>query len=237
MYRAQVLYELQQTDSEIDRRSAKLQGIEAGLADTIALDEANVVAKERREAVAAVKSRLKTIEWEVEDFDRRIATQDKKLYDGSIKNPKELSSLQHEVNHLRELKRAAEDRELETLVELEEREGEQSSADAEVGRLEAERKSRVEELSMEKAEVEAVLAELQAKRASQVAVVDPADLPRYEKLRPQKKGQAVALVDKEVCKGCQMLVPFTTMKEARTGKDLVYCGTCGRILYVPRQGN
>lgn len=234
MSKAQLLYELQQTDLGIDKATGALSRVEEALTDTEALDSARQTRGTLRDEVGQRRSKLKSIEWEVEDHSKRISSLDAKLYGGEVKNPKELSQIQTEVEHLRDLKRRTEDKELDCLVGVEEKESELQTSENEVKKLEKEWQTREVELRQEKAELEAGLTNLQGKRARQAEGVAPDDLARYERLRTAKRGQAVALVDREVCQGCRVAVPLVTIREAKTSKELVFCGSCGRILYVPR---
>lgn len=234
MSKAQLLYHLQQTDLEIEKTAGALSRVAEALTDIGALHSARQLRDALLEEVRQRKSKLKSVEWEVEDHSRRISTLDVKLYSGEVKNPKELSQMQHELEHLRELKRRTEDKELELLVDVEEKDLELQASENEVKKLDREWQAREAELRQEKAELEARLTEFQNKRARQVEGLESEDLGRYERLRAVKRGQAVSLVDREVCLGCRVAVPLVTIREARTSKGLVFCGSCGRILYVPR---
>jgi predicted nucleic acid-binding Zn-ribbon protein len=52
----------------------------------------------------------------------------------------------------------------------------------------------------------------------------------YDRLRPAKKGRAVALLEDGVCTACGVAPSSSRIQSARQGNDLVLCGNCGRIL-------
>ena len=51
--------------------------------------------------------------------------------------------------------------------------------------------------------------------------------------RSDDPGRAVAAVKNGTCQGCGLGASNRKVQQARAGTELVYCGTCGRILYVP----
>ena len=58
------------------------------------------------------------------------------------------------------------------------------------------------------------------------------ELLLYERLQKTRGGQAVAQVEGGRCLGCNMAIPTHQFQRARSGRDLVECGNCGRILFV-----
>ena len=54
-----------------------------------------------------------------------------------------------------------------------------------------------------------------------------------EDLRQRRAGRAVAMAKNGVCEGCGLTASNSKIQQARTGLELKYCSTCGRILYVP----
>jgi predicted nucleic acid-binding Zn-ribbon protein len=232
----EVLLELQEADLTLDRLRARLQALE---------EEGELRAA--RERLAAAESRLgelrlaldevtreqRKLEQDVEFLERKIDAERKRLFDGSVANPKELQSIEAEVESLRARKGRVEDQVLERMERREELEGQLGPAEAEVG----EARRRVAELeeasARELGEVERALEERSAERERLAAGIDPGLLELYEDLRRQKKGVgAVALVG-GVCQGChQKLSPMYLERLKRT-PGVKRCEYCRRIL-VPR---
>ena len=55
-------------------------------------------------------------------------------------------------------------------------------------------------------------------------------LNRYEKLK-MNKGKGIVMVNDHICGGCNMRISRYLMKDLRKGEEIIYCESCGRILY------
>jgi len=61
--------------------------------------------------------------------------------------------------------------------------------------------------------------------------IDEDSLGRFERLFKSKGDAAVVAFEHGVCTGCHMKVTTATAAQVKTGKEIVRCDTCGRILY------
>jgi predicted nucleic acid-binding Zn-ribbon protein len=153
------------------------------------------------------------------------------MYDGSVKNPKELGQMQEEVGHLRERSRTLEERTLDAMLAVEAAEAEQASAQEALDGLTREQETFHAGLLEEKDKLLSQAKVLQVKRQRAITELPWADLQAYERLKRAKGGVAVAAVRGGLCSGCHVAVPATVMRQARSGDQLTTCPTCGRILY------
>ena len=94
MTRISDLYELQETDLEIDNRRAALEEIEGRLGESEEAAAAAVAIEEQEGEAKEIQKRLRGAEREVDDLTEKIRPLEKKLYAGTLHNPKELASLQ-----------------------------------------------------------------------------------------------------------------------------------------------
>ncbi len=76
------------------------------------------------------------------------------------------------------------------------------------------------------------LADLQAERNATISRVDADVLKTYETLRKQRRGLAVAEVTENACRACGTTLNAALQQSARHATELVYCPSCGRILYA-----
>jgi len=60
----------------------------------------------------------------------------------------------------------------------------------------------------------------------------PEVLGTYEKLLEAREGQAMAELDGRVCQGCYVSVPNNIYVRLARNTELVFCPSCGRILYL-----
>jgi len=63
-------------------------------------------------------------------------------------------------------------------------------------------------------------------------VVGPTNLSLYETLRREKRGRAVSRIERATCLGCRIALPMGVVQHVRAGRELVFCPSCGRVLYV-----
>lgn len=75
------------------------------------------------------------------------------------------------------------------------------------------------------------LEELNKERENLAAKIDEDLLSRFERLFASKGDAAVVALEHEVCTGCHMKVTVQTAHRAKSGKEIVSCEQCGRILY------
>ena len=68
-------------------------------------------------------------------------------------------------------------------------------------------------------------------RASLAAAVDPETLSLYERILKNKGDAAIVALEHEICQGCHMKAPGSTVSAVRAGEELVQDPNCGRILY------
>ena len=230
---ARPLLELQSLDSAIDRLTARGRALETG--ESLASARTGADAAERR--LGDLRLRLdafdrdaQKLEHEVDSISQKTSAEERRMYDGSVANAKELESIRHEVENL---KKRRSDREDELLALMEQREDvEHAAKEAEVAF--GELRTTVDTVGADaEQELAAVRTELQAKTADRDALagrVDPELLELYEDLRRQKKGvAAVALVD-GVCQGCHEQLSAVELDRLKKTDGVKRCEHCRRIL-------
>jgi hypothetical protein len=224
------LYELQQVENEFQKKQKIVEQIDQQLSENQALLEAEAKLATRKEQLAEAKRKQKIAEWELEDLQEKVNSLNKKLYSATIKNPKELLNLEHELESLKRELRKKEDILLDMMGEVETMQGEVTASSEKLERLEQERQQKQEALNQERAEVESQLVSLDQRKQELRGQINPGALQLYEETK-LTKGQAIARVEQGRCQGCHVTLPMTEWRRARSG-ELVQCGNCGRILYL-----
>jgi len=225
------LYDLQQIDLDLEKKTEMLSHVESQLSHDEALTEARAEVERKRENLAELEKKEITAEWVVDDLEAKAGPLQKKLYAGSVKNPKELRGLQQQVEQLKSQIREEEDKTLEIMRQVEALQKEVASRAAEAKKLEEEWQKRREQLLVEQAELSSTIDIAREKRSELAATIEPAHLELYEALRARKQGQAVAKIEQGRCQGCRITLPVSELMQARMG-ELVQCDSCGRILYL-----
>lgn len=226
------MYELQEVDLGIEAKREALSLAENRLGESQALAEARVLLAQEEESLAELQHNQRLGEWEVEDVRAKAALLEERLYAGSVKNPKELASLQSQVENLKRRRRELEDKVLDIMTEAETMQKRLSTTSAEAERIEGKWREEQASLSREQAELSTALAALDQKRKDLISRIDAASLELYQVLKDKRQGRAVAKVEQGMCQGCRIVLPMSELQRARMGQELVQCSSCERILFV-----
>ncbi|OQY97497.1 MAG: hypothetical protein B6D35_15005 [Candidatus Brocadia sp. UTAMX2] len=80
--------------------------------------------------------------------------------------------------------------------------------------------------------IDAEMHELTTMRNKYATLLDSDALQHYNRLVSHKDAVAIVPVVNRVCQGCFMSVTAQTLNQLLSGKDLTFCNSCGRILYL-----
>ncbi|MBA7599602.1 hypothetical protein ES703_06638 [subsurface metagenome] len=228
---AKQLYQLQEVDLELESNEQALRQMTGQLGESQAVIRAQTRVASGQQRLDELRHQQHSTEWEIDDIVGKITTAEEQLYSGRIKNPKELTSLQHEVNMLKARRDQLETGALEIMDQVELAEASVAAASGEFKKLEAEWHNQQQQLSADIEKLKSKLSDLRHKRQLLSVEIDPQAIEVYDRLKKQK-GQAVAKVEQGICRGCRISLPFSELQQARSG-DLMQCGSCGRILFLP----
>ena len=227
---AKRLYELQHIDLEIQsfRETLAQLNLQIGANDVVLKAKADLDAMKKH--LAEVSQKCRDMEWETEDLRKSISKLNEKLYGGKVGNPKELLSLEHELENFNTKLRGKEDDLLELMNEEEITKKNMAIQSERVVRLEEDWQQQQKVLVQKRHEVEKQLLEIDKKRQEVASSIDSQALTLYEGLR-LKKGQAVVKVEQGTCQGCRITLPMNEWQRAKSG-TIVQCSSCGKILYL-----
>ena len=226
---ANQLFQLQDIDTELEFHERSVQKITRQLADSSAITEAGAKLAAGRQKLLELTKQQRSIEWELDDLSSKIKVIEEKLYSGRIRNPKELTDLQHEADLFKTKKTQIENKDLETMEQVEAATTAVNEVASQLKKLEEEAKAQNVRLAAELEDLKAGLARLKQKREFLVAQVDPHAVVVYQDVI-KKRGTAVAKVEQGLCRGCRIRLSVSELQRAKTGA-LVQCGSCGRILF------
>jgi len=227
---AKQLYQLQEIDLELKSKEQVLRQIASQLGESQALVRMRDKLELERQHLEELKRQQHSLEWEIDDLVTKLTTAEEKLYGGRISNPKELTSLQHEVDGLKARRNQLEDELLEIMDQVEVATLSVATLSNELKTMETEWDSQQQRLSAEMEQLKTTLSDLEHKWELLSARFDSQAVELYQKLKKQK-GEAIAKVEQGVCQGCRISLTTIEMQRARSG-SLVQCSSCGRILFV-----
>lgn len=226
------LYDLQETDWETDRYQAELASVEARLRDDTHLVKARAETAQGEEDLHQLRRQHARHAPDVQQLRARVETLERRLYGGSIRNPKELEGLQTELTYAKQQAEQGEEELLNLMIELDEKEEWVARAKTDLAQMEKAWEETRATLTREQAALMERLQGITDKRQQLIIGIAPSLLRQYEQLRHTRQGYAVAKVERGMCVGCRLTLPTKELQRVRTAREPVVCSSCGRILYV-----
>ena len=226
------LFNLQKIDTNLDNARIRLKEIE------ITLNDNSLVIKTQEEAVnvenkyKTARKALKVAEDEVQTQQTKIENNQKTLYSGSVKNPKELEDLQNEAEALKRYLSALEDKQLEKMMACEEAETEYKAVQAKLEKVREQVAEENIELTNEKKTLLEGVEKLESEREQAVSTIDHEILSTYSKLRGTHRGVAVVEVIERTCSACGVALSASMAQAVHSPSKITFCESCGRILYA-----
>jgi predicted nucleic acid-binding Zn-ribbon protein len=230
MMRTADLWRLQEIDSALDARRATLEEARSRIGESEQIAALRAELAEKIAAHRDAESAQKDLELQADDLRAKIAPAEEKLYSGAIKNPKELADLQHDIDqHKRQLSEI-EDRDIEALSAVDTAEQQRRDVQEQLDRTEQAWREEQSDLSARIDRLTDEIAGYEAERRDQAADIEPEILRTYDHVRRAHQGRGVARLDRNLCLGCRISLPTSTVNKARAGNALVQCPNCERIL-------
>jgi predicted nucleic acid-binding Zn-ribbon protein len=225
------LHQLQEIDTEIESEEQTLSQKVSQLGERQALDNAQNQLALEKQRLEELRKQQHAAEWEIDDIASKVAAAEKQLYGGKITNPKELSSLQHEVSIMKTRSDQKETEALEIIDQAEAAEETVKVASKGFKKLEDGWHHQQHQLSDEIEQLKSRLDDLKQKRQQLAEEIESPAVKLYEKIKKQKR-QPVAKVEQGICRSCRISLSVSELQRVRSG-NLIQCGSCGRILFLP----
>lgn len=226
------LYRLQLVDTQIDQVEASLAELNRLLSGDEAIRLATLTLENVEKELHQHSQALKELEFAVHEQQIKIAQSEASLYGGRIHNPKELQDIQKEIASLKKHLTALEDRELEAMLAHEDAEAKEKAARNALEQAQANFAEKSSGWLGQKDQLTHNLERLRAERTPTLALVSKDDLQVYETMRKRKSGVAVTTIQDGSCSVCGATIRPSELQAARSAQVLVFCNSCGRILYV-----
>jgi predicted nucleic acid-binding Zn-ribbon protein len=223
---------LLEIDTALETLRASLEDAEWRTANSPDLDSARQRFSETDAALAESRKNQRRVDGEIAGLTARITPEETRLYDGSVKNPKELTNIQHELDLLKDQRSKLEDQLLEILAGIEVAESENDLAKNALVNAETDRAAETKTLKSEAKRLATAIATADANRAEQLPKVETRNMKSYNDARRRHGSGAVARVAGGNCGGCRVGIPESIRKRAFTADLIAQCPNCDRILYV-----
>ena len=230
MSMAKQIYELQELDLELESCQQQLSCLTAKLGENEELTRARAELTVNQQQLDELRKHLRAAEYEIKDLESKLAAVNDDLYSGRIRNPKELSNLQADMESLKAKKSQLEDRALSLMDRIDESTVKVEALHRKVNELDIKIQQEHAQISTEIDNIRTNITRLQNERDTLLSGISQPMLDLYLNLKLSKK-TAVARVTKGTCQGCRITLPVTDLQRARSGK-VIQCSSCGRILYL-----
>ena len=182
-----------------------------------------------RAALVGNQKERKRLEDDIKVHEQKVS----KLKDQMLlaKNNEQYKAFQHEIDFGANAVRKCEDGILDLMTESEPLEVNVKKAEAAL--KEEKRQVDVEKVRAQErtAADQKQLDELQAERKQVAAKVSPQTYSAYERVKKKWRGLALAEAQDGRCGACQISLRPQFYQELRRGDALMFCESCGRILY------
>ena len=226
------LYQIQKIDTQLDQIEARRAEITSILEKDVRMRNAQKHLDEAHVQVHQLQHALREMEEITRAKRIKIEQSEAALYGGSVRSPKELQDLQTEVASLKKHLATLEDQQLEKMMQLEAAEAQQAEAQRAFDELDEQLISEYASLNGEKSQLERQRERLNAERTVISGQISAENLEVYQRLRQQKKGQAVVPIEDESCGVCGATLTPAECQAAKSPLKIIFCSSCGRILYA-----
>jgi predicted nucleic acid-binding Zn-ribbon protein len=229
--RLDLLEQLQEIDQQVDILKASQSGLQTdmdGIAQT--LDTA-------REGLAALKARVVQLESDKTELESSHAAELENIRRSEtnmkeIKTNKEYQAVGREIAAARKQVSELEEQALQKITQIDELNGEIAASEASLAELEQNTELHRNEKQIEIDKVQLDIDSDRQRRETITKEIPANLLKRYNSLRDQRRGQALAIARDGFCQGCNMHLPPQLYNSLFKGEELLTCPHCQRVLIL-----
>jgi uncharacterized protein len=223
---------------DLHRRAKALRDLLASAPKTVANRRAVLAGRQAaleaaRKALQDSRVQVKTREHQLQGLQARV--DDLKVKLNQARKNEEYKAIQNQIAHDTAAAGKLEDGVLEAMTRIDTQVSDLAALEAEVGRLAAEVNEQSTRVEAQAVEQRATLGALEAAIAEAEAII-PEDLrEHYRRVVKQRGADAFAAVEGGACTGCFVSVTAQCLNELINCKSLIFCKSCGRILYLAEE--
>lgn len=227
-----LLYELQQIDAEILTLDNKLKSVPLKIkkADTqLQIHQQKLQEKQTQLVEAEKVQRFKTAELEMEGEQRgKYQAQLRE-----VKSNEEYQALDNQISFVQEKEAAIEDEILSAMLQIDQLNEELAQQKEKFNAEQEKHNAQKTECAREAKDLKAEIVTWQGKRQDFLHQIDPELMDQYQARFKRYRQGLVSLVVENACGNCHLTIPPQTLQEARKYGELIRCGSCRLILYIP----
>ena len=230
-----VLYELQAADNAIEEL-VQLRGELPGEVAQLDANLASLVAKRERveELIAGYNQTIESAKQQIVELDADIEKYQKQLE--NISNSREYDSINKELENLGLLRQIALKNINESQYSIENKKSDIEAIQQKIDVCKADLEAKNLELDSIVESTSKEEAVLQAKRDECAAKIDARTMSAYERIRKSTHNHlaVVSVFNGDSCGGCFSAITPQRLVDIASGKKLIICEHCGRIIVNPQ---
>ena len=227
------LNELQKIDLMILNNRDLLERMIFQISDTSSIDDCKSKLLTIESALKKLILQRRSTELLEVELNDRIKSLDQRYI--SVRNNKEFSAVQEEINNTKIQLSECEDELLEILEKLDKFELVKDAFVTRLPKLEASHSTLTKELETKQIQSEKKLESLESSRQEKGNSLPKDILSLYEKIFAQTKSKAISVFDKtqNICGECRVSQPQHVVQRLNRINEIIQCNSCKLILYKP----
>jgi len=225
----QDVVQLQDVDARIAGIQRRLGEIEAQLAGTAELRDAQVAVDACEQVADEARKAQQDLEFQLNQVQVKRERDEASLYSGRITNSRELQDLQEEVQSLKRRIGTIEDELLEAMMAREEAVEAASAAAARRDEIQRQTETVQENLIAERTRLQADNQKLAEEREYLRGGIPAGIVDSYDYLSKRIRSRPVAVLKGDICGVCGMVVTPQVRQQVGHGQE-AYCNNCRRLL-------
>ncbi|ODS33110.1 MAG: hypothetical protein SCARUB_01734 [Candidatus Scalindua rubra] len=194
------------------------------------IDNKRILSEKRHEEKISIQKEIDSKELELKTDEEKVNKYNVQL--NAIKTNKEYSALCSEIGCKKADMSLLEDEILSTMSKLEVVDKEGKELTEELKCDEESLKELIINVDADVKRTDSEIGKLQKDQEQYINLLDEESLRYYKRLSNIKGGKAVVAIIGNVCGGCYMNITTQTLNLLISGKELVFCPSCSRILYL-----
>ena len=209
---------------------AKLQTRRSALASDLIAAETTISDLELEQTKA---------ETDLEPVRERLSRNQVRIANGTVADPKALSSMVDEVSHLKKRISDLEDAELDVMEQLEAAVTDRETLRGRIAQVDNDLVETTAERDRQLAALDGEMGGLRAERAGLAPLIPPDLLTLYDRIGASHGGVGAAELRQRRCTGCQLEINAADLRafSAAPEDEVLRCEECGRILIrTPQSG-
>ncbi|MFM7130329.1 MAG: zinc ribbon domain-containing protein, partial [bacterium] len=187
------------------------------------LDQAKKELQQAKVAKGLKETQRKSVLAKIEDFSTKLL---------SVKKNEEYKAIQNEIALLKSQMAKLDDELIEGELDIDDRAAKIKELEAEVAKLKSDMADFQKKYDENKPADDSNLADLSRQIAEAEAIIPIEIRDSYQRVIRQRGADALAIVEEGACSGCFMAVTSQMVNDLINCDKLVFCRSCGRVLYM-----